>query len=180
MPARQASQANRGRYGEELVRAACDWYRRRGIAVITKVPTEWLPIRGDHGRIVSAKVERRAVVDFVGGWTGHGALAFDVKECSNDNWSMLHLEPHQYEFLADYARAGHVAFVLLVYHPDNSARVLPFATLARLQAERTTRRGLGTIKAHEILALPEATSREGCVCDFLAAWEHAMAKETVQ
>jgi recombination protein U len=56
--------ANRGMALEELI-AAANWsYRQKKIAVIHKVPSEWLPIRNRSGKIISAKITKKAAVDY--------------------------------------------------------------------------------------------------------------------
>jgi len=56
--------ANRGRALEELVELSNERYRQQGIAVVHRVPAAWLPIRDARGRIVSAKVEKKAAVNY--------------------------------------------------------------------------------------------------------------------
>jgi len=60
------SLANRGRGLELMVERSNDVYRAGGEALVHKVPSEWIPIRGAAGRIVTAKISRRAAVDFLG------------------------------------------------------------------------------------------------------------------
>ena len=96
------SLSNRGQTLEKLVIQANVVYRVQGRAAIHKVPTAWVPIRSGS-RIVSAKVEEKAAVDFI----GHVALpdgplpiAFDTKEVSKgDRWPLSKLELHQYEYV---------------------------------------------------------------------------------
>ena len=83
-------QANRGRPFEQLIEMANTQYRNKKIAVIHKVPTAWIPLRDGRGRIVSAKVEEKAAVDFLGTYCGQ-SLAFDAKHCSDERirWDRL-------------------------------------------------------------------------------------------
>ncbi len=127
--------ANRGRPLELLVARANALYRAQGKAVIHKVPTAWVPLRRGS-RIVGAKVEEKASVDFL----GHVMLpdgralpvAFDVKEVSGgDRWPLSKLEPHQYEYLKDCARTGAFAFVLVGFWQLRKFYVLPFSELEK-------------------------------------------------
>jgi len=105
-------QANRGRPLEELIIMANRQYRAQRRAVIHKVPTAWIPLRDSRGRIVTAKVEEKAAVDFLGTYRGH-SLAFDAKHCSGDRIRWDRLEDHQAQFLEDWARDGGIGFVLV-------------------------------------------------------------------
>jgi recombination protein U len=127
------SYANRGATLEDLIASANIIYRNRKEAVIHKVPTAWVPIRGAGGKIVSAKVEEKAAVDFLGHIylsTGPLPLAFDAKEVSNGNrWPLSRLEEHQYEYLKDSYLTGAFAFVLLGFWQSQRFYVLPFVEL---------------------------------------------------
>ncbi|HHW14677.1 MAG TPA: recombinase, partial [Firmicutes bacterium] len=87
------SRANRGRTLELMVEWQNASYRSQGLAVVHKVPTAWLPLRDGDGRIRSAKVERKAAVDFLGVYRGQ-AIAFDAKHCSADRVRWDRVEPH--------------------------------------------------------------------------------------
>lgn len=129
------NRANRGLALEELIVQANEAYRSRKLAVIHKVPTAWVPIRGPNGRVVSAKVEEKASVDFLGHVKTPGGplpLAFDAKEISKgDRWPLAKLEPHQYEYLRDCAETGAFSFVLLGFWELQRFFVLPFPELKK-------------------------------------------------
>ncbi|OPX91708.1 MAG: Holliday junction resolvase RecU [Pelotomaculum sp. PtaB.Bin104] len=146
------SLANRGQALEKLVVQANVMYRARGRAVIHKVPTAWVPIRRGS-KIVSAKVEERAAVDFI----GHVALPagplpvyFDAKEVSRGNrWPLSKLEQHQYDYLRDCAQTGAFSFVLIGYWQIQRFFVLPFAELERRWGAWKRGNGPASIKAGE-------------------------------
>lgn len=126
--------ANRGRTLEDLIELSNERYRRAGQGVIHRVPAAWLPIRDGRGRIVSAKIEKKAAVDFIGHiLTVHRRplpVVFDAKEVSKGKrWSLVRLEEHQYQYLADSARTGAIAFVLIAFWEYDKFFVLPFAAL---------------------------------------------------
>lgn len=130
--------ANRGLALEELIIHANNRYRTNNKAVIHKVPTEWLPIRQKipgtrRTRIISAKVERKAAVDFLGHIllpTGPLPLAFDAKEISKgDKWPLSRLEQHQFDYLRDCALTGAFSFVLLGFWKYEKFFILPFKEL---------------------------------------------------
>lgn len=107
--------ANRGRNLEELIMYANDQYRKQKLAVIDKVPTEWLPTRGKSGKIVGAKVTKKSIVDF----TGHAKgipIAFDAKHTKEHNIRWDELQPHQAEFLSDWQLTGGTSFILVSFN----------------------------------------------------------------
>lgn len=105
--------SNKGQAFEEIICLVNLRYEREKTAVIRKIPTAWKPIRGENGKICSAKVEEKAAVDFLGLGLGR-AIAFDAKHTDNDRsiaWSRL--EPHQEDLLRQWNACGGIAFVLI-------------------------------------------------------------------
>ena len=107
--------ANRGKALENLIDIANEKYYRAGRAVIVKQHTHWVPIRDRTGRIVSAKVEHKAVVDYKGTVKGLGPISFDAKETSSDRWYLSKLEPHQLEHLIKAQEVGDICFILIAF-----------------------------------------------------------------
>ncbi|WP_312337196.1 Holliday junction resolvase RecU [Anaerospora hongkongensis] len=106
--------ANRGRSLEELITYANGLYRAEKIAIVDKVPTEWIPQRGNSGKIVGAKVTKKSIVDFTGHWQGK-PIAFDAKHtlANSIRWDVL--ETHQAEFLSDWYLTGGISFILVSF-----------------------------------------------------------------
>jgi recombination protein U len=103
---------NRGKAFEESIIMVNSMYKARGRALITKVPTEWIPIR-QGGKIVTAKVENKSIVDFLGSYNGQ-SIAFDAKEClSSDRIRWAELKAHQQEFLDRHHKTGGISFVMV-------------------------------------------------------------------
>lgn len=119
-------QANRGRALEELIIMANRQYRTQHLAVIHKVPTAWIPLRNGQGRIISAKVEEKAAVDFLGTYRGR-PLAFDAKHCSGERIRWDRLETHQDQFLEDWAGNGGIGFILVGFRMERFF-VIPWTT----------------------------------------------------
>jgi recombination protein U len=121
-----ATHANRGLTAENLIEFMNTRYRNEGCAQITKIATEWLPIRGANGKIVSAKVVRKADVDYIGNFGGT-TLAFDVKSVAKGRrWPLRNLDPEQLSSLALHDGLGGLAFVVLVFWESGKVFVLPF------------------------------------------------------
>lgn len=106
--------ANRGKPLEDLLVLINSRYRSKGKAVIHKVPTAWIPIRGAAGKIINAKVEEKAAVDFLGSYRGR-SLAYDAKHTKDKRIRWDRVEPHQAEFLDDWVKDGGIGFVLVGY-----------------------------------------------------------------
>jgi len=124
---RALSYANRGLALEEIIETANSRYAEKEIAVIDKQHTKWLPIRDSKtGKIASAKVERKATVDFRGTVKGLGGVSFDVKETSSDRWYLRELQPHQVEHLQKCQAVGDYCFVLIAFWKYNSFSILSF------------------------------------------------------
>ena len=103
---------NRGKAFEESIIMVNQIYKARGKAIITKVPTEWIPIR-QGGKIVSAKVENKSIVDFLGSYNGQ-SIAFNAKESlSSDRIRWAELKAHQQDFWDRHYKTGGISFVFV-------------------------------------------------------------------
>lgn len=119
------SHANRGMALEQIIELVNQSYRRHHIALISKIPTAWLPIRGANGAIISAKVEQKSIVDFTGRWRGR-PIAFDAKESHEKRMRWDRIEPHQELYLDDWTGDGAIGFVLASFGEENTF-VIPWA-----------------------------------------------------
>lgn len=117
--------SNLGKVFEDLLRYINNLYRARKEAVISKVPTEWIPIRDDQGRIVSAKVENKSPVDFLGCYQGW-AIAYDCKSTKDTRIRWDVVEDHQAEFLNDWMASGGVSFILVEFSTTGQMFVVPW------------------------------------------------------
>lgn len=109
------SYANRGADFEELIRFANDRYAQKKIAVIEKLPTEFIPLRNNRGKICGAKVERKSKVDFIGRYK-HYPIAIEAKHSSEDVIRFDRVEDHQAEYMDQFTEeAGTIGLVLLSF-----------------------------------------------------------------
>ena len=99
--ARYIPHANRGQTLEEIIKLSNAQYRYHRHAVITKIPTEFLPIRNRSGQVVSCKVNGKASVDFIGRVEGT-PIAVEAKETNADNIRYDAVQEHQKDFLDDF------------------------------------------------------------------------------
>lgn len=102
-------------------------YRRLGIAVIHKVPSKWIPIRDNGGKIVTAKIEERAAVDFIGRYMNI-PIAFDAKSVLKDTrWYLRNVKQHQFDFLRDWESDISKSYILLGFWKTEDFFFLPFS-----------------------------------------------------
>lgn len=128
---RRISHANRGLSLERLIELSNQQYRRQGLAVVHKVPTHWVPLRGAEGKITGAKVAEKAAVDFLGCVAPSGRLiAFDAKQNRDERrfplderWS------HEVAFLQDVSRTGGITFLLIEQVTEGRICLLPGTAL---------------------------------------------------
>lgn len=106
---------NRGMSFESLIEYANRQYRQDGIAVIEKQHTLCKPLRNGTGRIVSAKYEEKATVDFMGRY-GERPIAFEAKHCSADKIDLKRVAQHQCRFLQEWtAEPAAIGFVIISF-----------------------------------------------------------------
>ena len=170
--------ANRGRFLEEAITWANRRYLAQGRALVHKVPTAFLPLRGRPGPdgkrpLVGAKVDEKAAVDFLGVRleTPRGlALAFDAKECAGPRWFLKELQPHQAEFLEYWSRSG-AAFILLFFKtsPAGSLYLVTWEELRQRIEARKNGKGMASIAEEELAATrPAIRAGRGVAFEYLA------------
>ena len=165
--------ANLGKPFEELINYANAQYRARKIAVIKQNPTKWIPLRGQNGKIVSAKVEEKAIVDFDGCWKSY-YIAFDAKHTQNDRISLKAVEPNQIEYLNDCAHHPNgICFILVSFSLQYFFTVPWDFWRERLeQFEKHKKRGTGSLAICEMRVEWEVVQGNGIVLDYLRGLEY--------
>lgn len=126
---RRTSQANRGKFLEEVIRQSNNRYKVTKQGIVIKVPTEWIPIRGAGGKITNAKVdaENKGIPDFMGNFTEIGPVAFDAKETSKgERFSFQHIEPEQVQWLQDLTEQGWTTFTVHYFAETDKCYLYPF------------------------------------------------------
>lgn len=116
--------ANRGQQFEEYLNYIHRMYKSQKRALIEKVPTEWKPLRNGTGKIVSAKVEHKAIVDYLGIYKSM-PIAFDAKHTLESRIELRALEPHQADFLRLWMGLGGISLVLVSFNMQYVV-VVPF------------------------------------------------------
>lgn len=94
--------ANRGMAFEELIQYTNARYRNSGLAIVEKIPTEFIPIRNRCGKVINCKVDRKAPVDFMGRYL-NTPVAIEAKHTSTDRIRFAEVQDHQAKFLNDFS-----------------------------------------------------------------------------
>lgn len=105
--------ANRGLKFEALIQAKCDELKEQGIALISKVPTEWKVIRNGFKIISAFPVSESKFVDFVGVHNGI-AVAIEAKETKEEKrFPFSNIKSSQIEFLKRWEQLGGKGYYLI-------------------------------------------------------------------
>lgn len=110
--------ANRGQHLENMVEQTNSAYMRKGLAIISKIPTPWKILRTYNPytkqyKINNAFPEKKSTVDF-GGTASNKSVWFDVKSTQNKTrYPLTNIYGHQREYLLNVAKQGGKAFILI-------------------------------------------------------------------
>lgn len=103
MSGRAFTYANRGRPFEDFLKVVHERYQAKGVACVHKVPTEFLPIRDGHGKIVNCKVEEKSCVDYLGRYY-NVPVAIEAKHTEDTRIRFDRVEPHQAAYMDDFCK----------------------------------------------------------------------------
>lgn len=110
------SYANRGQPFEQYVRFANEQYKRKKIACIDKVPTEFIPLRDARGKIYNVKVEHKSGVDFLGRYRDI-PIAIEAKHTNSDSIRFDKVQPHQADYMDEFtAEPGTIGLVVVSFN----------------------------------------------------------------
>lgn len=108
------SYANRGTDFENIIRNSNEWYRRNGIAVIMKIPTEFVPLRDRYGRVYSVKVTHKATVDFIGR-VYDKPIMVEAKHTGSGSIRLDAVQPNQVQDLDEFTAGGGLGLVVVSF-----------------------------------------------------------------
>jgi recombination protein U len=121
--------ANKGRAFEDLIEFANAQYRRQSIAVVGKQNTKFLPIRNGQGQLVSAKVEEKATVDYLGRYRNI-PVAVEAKHTEGTRIAFSRVEPHQADYMDDFCKDdGAIGIVLVSFSLNAGSYAVPWPYL---------------------------------------------------
>lgn len=175
----------RGEAWESEIETANDWYRRRKIADVRKVPHNWSLIsyseyfrvkqklpgsflaRTEDGKFL---VRAKSDVDFIGGGRlsddSRFSVCFDCKDTRGDRFPLSNLADHQLTKMLDRARCGWHAGVMLRFSEHDRAFFVPAdvldAAVCRMIAlrRRTAVRGTASLTLTEVASLATEIKRD--------------------
>lgn len=131
--------ANRGQPLEEFVRFANDRYAKKKVAIIEKLPTEWIPLRNARGNICGAKVEHQSKVDFIGRY-GNIPTAMETKNSNEDAIRFDEVQPHQADYMDAFTEEPGTIGLVLVSFNLKRFFVIPWAFWSMAYEYRVRRR----------------------------------------
>ncbi len=124
------SRGLRGSTFEELINITNEAYRKKGLALIQKIPTPITPLKLDNETrtITSAYFEQKSTVDYIGAVQGI-PVCFDAKETTLKSLPLQNIHEHQIQFMEDFEKQEGIAFLLVNFKVYSEIFYLPFKTL---------------------------------------------------
>lgn len=164
---------------EEVINRSNKIYKRKGIAIISKISTPMKPVLQGN-KIVSAYYEEKSTVDFIG-VCGGTAIAFDAKETKEKNrFPLSNIKKHQIDFMKLWALHGGDTFLIINFVKLNRVFRLDLTTLDwywNQYQENKGKRGFGSIPLNEFeVNCTELSSRNGILLDYLEGVYKSNAK----
>lgn len=131
----KSSNANRGLKFEEEIQKRCDMLKEQGIALISKVPTDWIVLRRYNpnkrrSEIFNAfPVCESKFVDFVGIYKGK-AIGIEAKETINKtSFPFSNIKDTQIQFLKSWSNLGGLGYYLIKFKTNEKVFLVPSETL---------------------------------------------------
>lgn len=144
---KQKKYANRGQPFENFIRFANERYQQKGIAMITKQATEFIPIRNSSGKVCNVKVEHKATVDFLGRYKQY-PIAIEAKNTSSDSIRFDAVQPHQADYMDAFCNEpGTIGLVLVSFNLQKFYAV-PWAFWGEAYDLRVRRQNKATVRLH--------------------------------
>ena len=114
---KDASKANRGQEFETFINFANEKYQAKGVAVMHKVPTEFIPLRSAGGLVTSCKVDHKSCVDYLGRYADI-PVAVEAKHTKAGRIDFSAVQDHQADYLDAWLGGGgrQLAFVAVSFN----------------------------------------------------------------
>ncbi|MBQ6036845.1 MAG: Holliday junction resolvase RecU [Lachnospiraceae bacterium] len=144
------SRGLRGSLLEEMINYTIEDYRKRGLALIQKVPTPITPIdiEPETRHITLAYFDKQSTVDYIGAVQGI-PVCFDAKECETDTFPLANVHEHQLQFMHDWEAQDGISFLIIYYTKRDEAYYLPYRDLQRF-FDRMSEGGRKSFRFEEI------------------------------
>ena len=120
------SSANRGMDFESDINLSNDYYREKGICLVTKRPTPINVVKVDYSKmlITNAYFEKQSTTDYNGVYKGR-YLDFEAKNTKNKtSFPLSNITPHQIAHLKQVIYHGGIAFFLIQFELLNKIYLL--------------------------------------------------------
>ncbi|WP_173471815.1 Holliday junction resolvase RecU [Eubacterium ruminantium] len=145
-----SSRGLRGSTLEELINNTNEFYRKKKLALVQKIPTPITPVEFDSStkRITKAFFEKDSTVDYIG-VVQEVPVCFDAKECHSDTFSLQNIHEHQYNFMKEFEEQGGVSFLIILFSVRNDLYYMPFKEL-KYFIERTKEGHAKNFKYNEL------------------------------
>lgn len=138
-PVLKVAPGNRGLDFEAAINASNDYYREKGLCLITKRPTPINVVKVDytHGaKITSAFFETQSTTDYNGVYEGH-YIDFEAKSTrSNTSFPLANIPPQQIEHLEQVIRHEGIAFFLIRFATLGKTYLLPASYVIAFYREK--------------------------------------------
>ncbi len=156
----------RGSTLEDILNRTGECYRRKGLALIQKVPTPITPVEMNRERqITLAYFEKKSTVDYIGAIQGL-PVCFDAKECQSDTFPLQNVHEHQIEFMKDFEAQGGISFFILMYTARSEFYFVPLSELMRFW-ERMEQGGRKSFTYEELDRRYRLRSKGEYLCHYL-------------
>lgn len=143
-------QGNRGMMTEAVINATNDHYRRKGLALVTKIPTPIKVVKQRGGIVTHGFFESPGVLDYLGIVQGL-PVTFDAKETKEKSLPLKNIADHQYDYIADFLKQGGYAFIIAHYAFCGAFYLIPGEYLLECRKKSLE----GGLKSIPISALPD-------------------------
>ena len=145
-----SSRGLRGSTLEELINNTNEFYRKKKLALVQKIPTPITPVEFDSStkRITKGFFEKDSTVDYIG-VVQEVPVCFDAKECHSDTFSLQNIHEHQYNFMKEFEEQGGVSFLIILFSVRNDLYYMPFKEL-KYFIERTKEGHAKNFKYNEL------------------------------
>ena len=103
-------EGHRGDFTEEIIKQTNDYLFRKGLALISKIPTPVKVLKRKGATITKAFFEKKGIVDYVGVCQGL-PVAFDAKETNKISLPLANIPNHQLIYIENFKKQGGHAFI---------------------------------------------------------------------
>lgn len=121
----------RGSDFENRINITIEYYRKKKLALIQKIPTPITPMKFDmeSGHITLAYFDKKSTVDYIG-VVQEIPVCFDAKETEFENRIPLqNIHEHQVQFMKEFEEQGGIAFLLISFTKTGEIYYLPYKYL---------------------------------------------------